>query len=227
MLIAAIPTLKPGLIDSLLLQIDACYVKPDIVLIINNTGKPLKVPDRRRYAELKFNHNIGVNGAWNHALEIASAYGAHLSILNDDISIGRSFFDEILKVLEHIPKAGVICPNTDSGKGYSSTEPFVRFVPRFVPMKRKEGWAFTIRDKLVKLLPLIPKELFIFFGDDWIWRHTYLNGYNWIKDLDNKITHLVGQSLTGGQYNIKLRKKLEYERNAYRAILSNGNGEMK
>ena len=213
MLLAAIPTMKPGRVNSLLEQISKCSVKPDVVYVMNNSLQAVSLPNRKNFLDIQFQKNIGVNPAWNCALKTAKLNRSNLSILNDDISIEEDFFRKALETLEKFPTCGVVCPNTNSGAGWAP--PGSRGA-RFAGMGKKEGWAFTIRAELIEKLPPIPIELRIFFGDDWIWHFTYINGYSWVKDLSSKITHAVGASL---RENPNIRKRLEYERNAYRALL--------
>lgn len=215
--IAIIPTMEMDRCLDLVYSISQCHVKPDRIIVINNSGQAY-TEDLSPHNVIVCNYveNIGVNAAWNIGIKLAREQSSHLSILNDDILIKEDFFKRInlLLSLRGMFDVPVFCPSTTHDRAlFDRTE--VNFYPsRTHYMRRKEGWAFTIRDHFVKSIRPIPKELFVFCGDDWIWNETVKYGTKWVKDERNIIYHTVGATF---KKNPKLRALLKHEKRIFHA----------
>jgi len=215
--IAIIPTMEMDRCLDLVYFISQCSVKPDKVFILNNSGKEY-TNDLSPYGVnvVNFEENIGVNAAWNVGLEFARIQSSHLSILNDDILIKEDFFKRInlLLSIRSLLDVPIFCPSTTHDKALFDRTEVSCYPSRTHYMRRKEGWAFTIRDRFAKTIRPIPKELFIFCGDDWIWNETVKYGTKWVKDERNIIYHTVGATLKN---NPKLRALLKHEKRIFHA----------
>lgn len=213
------------LVDSLLNQ----TIVPEKIFVVDNTENQDESYQKSFCSSCKvinyyksncsivsFGKNIGVNAAWNYGLKQAKKNNVHLAILNDDIEIENTFIEEsILTFYENI-HFGVICPYTKKTRE-EKVKKYKDY--KFHLMSKKEGWAFVINRRLVKELPYIPKELFIFFGDDWIYYFSNKLGVFWVKNMNIHILHEVGFTL---KKNKDLRRKLEYERVIYKRIINGG-----
>jgi len=209
-----IPTMNEDLVLAVLSQINKNETLPYRVTVINNSEKALNFSRAYEYPVkiVTPKKNVGVNPAWNYGLRKCKE-GNHLSILNDDIEITPLFFYKIEKCFNIRSRAGVICPNVTSKSALSTVTPEVKIKG----MKKREGWAFTIRNSLVKKIPHIPSSLKFFCGDDWIWNFTKRNKYFWFKDLYNPITHKVGETLRS---NMEIRYLMNKEKEIYRREMS-------
>lgn len=208
-----IPVMRWDLASLLLMQMSSNTKPPDKVLIIDNSGdKSYNMPDYRFVLNvIRPGKNLGVNASWNLGLELFRHSG-HLCILNDDIQIFPRFFEKVREGFELEPEAGAICPKT-----VTVWEAFIDNPDsiNLYPMKKREGWAFTLRDSVVKEMPPIPDRLEVFCGDDWFWKNTHYRGYKWFGDISNVLYHMVGASL---KTHTSLRAKLKREKRAFSEI---------
>lgn len=135
----------------------------------------------------------GFNKSINLALNALTDEDQAVSVLNDDVVLGPYFFEKNVNVLQSIATCGVACPATVHDKTYFLTSPHPPNVHR---MKRREGWAYTIRKDLLDLIPRVPhQKLKTFCGDDWIFWWTHKLGYFWYKDESNVIFHHEGATV--------------------------------
>ena len=213
MLIAAVPTMNinraKGIIASLLQNAPS----PDKIIILNNSSNSLD-SSKDNVLIANFKQNIGVNAAWNYAMQQAREEEAHLMLLNDDIKIKRNFVGKTLKLLQN-NNVAVACPLTTNNLRIFHKEVIE---PENISlwynlMQKREGWAFTISSQALMKVPPIPEELFIFFGDDWIWHHTG----QWVQDETNIIYHAVGETM---RENPPLRQLLNKERRVWRRLMA-------
>jgi hypothetical protein len=212
-----IPVMRWDLVLHLLEDIESNTKLPEKVILINNSRIPPGFPKKFAFNTEIFDvgKNIGVNAAWNYAIRNCWP-GSHLSVLNDDIRICRYFFELAENTFRADENIGVVCPNTVDSIEVAKDRCFIDSDLR--RMRKREGWAFTIRNTLRPQLPLIPDELFIFFGDDWIWTWTHELGFIWVKDFSNVIYHRVGGTLRQEE-NRPLRAVLNNERKVYRQLI--------
>lgn len=211
-----IPVMRWDLVLDLLKDIESNTRIPEKVMLINNSKTPSDFPKAFSFNTeiLDFGKNIGVNAAWNYAFK--NCGDSHLSILNDDIRICQYFFEMTQEGLEADAKIGVVCPETVGDLEKSRDRCFAGLDLR--PMHKREGWAFTVRADLKRHLPLIPDELFVFCGDDWIWTWAHELGFVWMKDFSNVIYHRIGGSLREKE-NRPLRALLRKEKQAYSRLI--------
>jgi len=210
-----IPVMRWDLVLQLLKDIESNTILPEKVILINNSRMPSNFPKKFAFNTEIFDvgKNIGVNAAWNYAMRNCRP-GSHLSVLNDDI---RHYFFELTEsAFKQAPIIGVVCPETIGDFEKSRDRCFIG--NNLQRMRKREGWAFTIRNTLRPQLPLIPDELFVFFGDDWIWTWTHELGMTWFKDFSNVIYHRIGGTLRQAE-NRPLRALLNKERKAYHELI--------
>jgi hypothetical protein len=196
---AVIPIVLDTFIYSLLDTIDANSVLPACVYIIDNTENGFECKDiKYKFPLIVYRdpdgNRLDVNKSWEIGLTWSKETNVlYTTVLNDDLLLNTTFFKYILKSFEDLPKAGVVIPTTvDFANKHLITADFPHTY-KFV--RKREGWAFTIRNSLInKVLP-IPKELETFGGDDWIYWNTRIAGYKWARMQGNVIVHYKGQTL--------------------------------
>lgn len=216
-----IPVIRWDLVWKLLIQISCNKVLPFKVLIIDNAVSGYNVfPDYRFKIEVvQPAKNLGVNASWNYGLEVFKGKG-HLCIMNDDVEIHPTFFEKVIESFNLKKDIGAVCPLT-TNKREEFRETFEKI--NLVRMKRREGWAFTLKEDMVNKMPPIPYRLKTFFGDDWFWRHTYWSGRKWYKDNSNLIFHAVGSSM---KTLSSLRYQLNREKKIFKSLMEElGNGQ--
>lgn len=213
-----IPTMVESYLVRTLEQISKTLRRPSHVIVFNNSPGSF-ISDFNLFPfpisiENAGGGNRGVNEPWNLAMALVSGR-SHLCFLNDDVLLNRDFFSRILQAFDKSVDAGIVCPHscaTEDGFRILSKEYEGDISPRQIDMKRREGWAFTLRRQLVSDCPHIPKSLKIFCGDDWIFRWVWKTGWKAKKDMHNVIYHMVGQTT---KLNPELRAKLNREKELF------------
>lgn len=207
-----IPVVNIDLSKRLLDSIAENTVLPYKILIINNSmgetafpaynGLPIEVFDSGRCMGVNESLNLGVS-------RIGDC--DYIAILNDDIILKEHFFEKNIKVFERYSDAGAVCPST-----VTELNDFQLLPPKeqIIYMERREGWAMSFRETVLKKIPPIPKQLVTFCGDDWLWRYTFLQDYYWYKDLSNVIYHQCGTAIK----SLDKRKYLRSEKDAFEVI---------
>lgn len=203
-------------------QLFGCIAKntiqpSEIILIDNASEEDFSIfPEKFNCLNIKYirnEKNIGVNPAWN--LGISLAKYKYISILNNDIIISSSFFKKIFEVFEN-PKnkeIGIVVPNTVKNKDYALENDDY---PIIMDLKKREGWAFTIRKEILDKIDPIPPELNLFFGDDYLFNSSLCNGYKNVKIINSNIYHYKGASSSD-----ELKPTMKKEREEWDKIKNN------
>jgi GT2 family glycosyltransferase len=185
--------------ESILKDICQNTVQPNQVIIIDNgstDNTSMVIDEFERVLPLTYirkEKNIGVNASWNLGTKLATS--DFVSILNNDLILGKQFFQGILKTFENNPKCAMACPRTTQGECETQKDVARNCVLRegnyvsHVPWRW--GWAFTLR-RDVALQILIPKSLFNYCGDDYHYFFIKLLGYDVLAMDDNFVYHFGG-----------------------------------
>jgi len=207
-----IPVINFDYVDALLQGISRNTLLPKRVIIINNS----KTISNNPYSIINIYglklyvitppFPLNVNPSWNLGI-LKTSDCDFVSILNDDIEIPETFFENVANAFDKYSDCGVVCPDTVISKeDFNSRIP----VGEVLKMKKKEGWAWTIRRELVDIIPPIHNDLQLFYGDDWYWWHTWKRGKVWIKIMNTIIYHTVGASVSKiSKIDRNIQKKAE------------------
>ena len=205
-----IPVVNIGMFNILLDNILKNTTLPSAIIIINNSSQPIKIsrPSDIEFIVIEPPTSLFVNESWNLGISYLTECD-FVSILNDDIEIPKTFFESVSEGFKFFPNAGAVCPCTVINKSDIVNFPIEN---KYVKMRKKEGWAFSIRKNLLDAIPPIDERLELFFGDDWFWWYTYRggSGYLWYKDHNIVIYHAVGTALRKLDYGKRnMQKKKE------------------
>lgn len=188
-----VPIIHDKFINGLLDCIAQNSLLPDKIIIIDNSENGVKLKTRLNIERYTPPSPHGVNASWNYGIHELFAQVDLISILNDDLLIENLFFEKILRVALLYKKFGVFCPETVSDAILiRDAMPLDSVIGS--GMNRREGWAWTIRSEVAKQIPPIPDELKTWCGDDWYWHHCAKLNRPWMKMINNKCFHFVGQS---------------------------------
>lgn len=203
-----IPIIVDYLFDQLLDSIEANTVLPDRIILIDNTLNGFYPKDRKIEITRLKSKTGGVNESWNLGIKNVSKDCEAVGIYNDDIVLNPWFFQRTIETLKWDNQCAVACPET-----IDVTQPLIKSKVRLIRMKRREGWCFTFKKRILDLIPSIPDNLIrTFGGDDFFWRYCYKMGYFWGKDLGNPIWHYKGISvLETGERARKRPEKIAWE----------------
>lgn len=223
-LAAIIPVMNWTIFKPLFKQIVNNSVIPELTVIIDNTKEGIQ-EKLARITPLKAYNMIAVwrpdkppvptNPSWAQGFNIVNQFSQQrgsvdiVSVLNDDIAIGRDFFKRVKKVLAAHNEAAVVCPYTITAKNKGKDKP-----EKLGRMVRREGWAFSIRKKILDNCPPFPEGCNYFYGDNWLWWACYRAFEKvWLKDPENVIYHHVGKSIIDlpDREGIIKREKLKCE----------------
>lgn len=178
---------------------------------------------------------LGVNASWNLGIRMCADCDM-VSILNDDVILGKSFFERNARLFREHRGCGVACPATVHDLAELPACPPLPYLSALgLPgkpgvgrrdnedaengaisrMRKREGWAFSIRRSLLDRIPPVPGELRTFCGDDWFWFWTHKLGFHWYKDTANIVYHKVGVSVRA----LRVRHSLRREKEALKSII--------
>lgn len=158
-----IPTMwRSNRIINMLDQLQECDYVDEVIIIDNDYKNKLEVELGPKVKYLKQEENIFVNPAWN--LGVSESSSDIVCLLNDDITFDvNSLFSQVYRCFDRFKCIGV------NVKSYGlKNKPFdIMITPGH---HIKNGWGcciFVDRTMWVD----IPKELKIFYGDNWIAKH--------------------------------------------------------
>lgn len=175
--------------DHLLLDIANNTVVPlEIILIDNNSLEPIynlvKKYQNLNILYIRNPQNTGVNAAWNLGRYLAK--GKYITILNNDIRVSVDFFKKIIDSMEGDDRVGLcsVRISKDLNKIFEVKDPVSK---KYV--FEMSGSAYTLRKTISDEIGPIPKELFIFYGDNFILSRLSQLGYKAIVISNNDIFH--------------------------------------
>lgn len=125
--------------------------------------------------------NIPLNYIWNNFKDICDC--EYLCFLNNDIIVGNTFIDDTIKILNNNNDVGAVIHVTNN-PNYIKSENILNY--KIFDTPRYQGWDFTIRRNLI---PIIPKSLQIFGGDDYIFSKLNTDGHKIAIALSSPIIH--------------------------------------
>ncbi len=219
-----IPVIRHDFVKLLMQDLADQVLPPDRVIIIDNSCGPesLQVSDMPFPVELICTgKNAGVNGSWN--IGISRSRGCDVvSILNDDIRVGKRFLEYAWRTLKSNENSAAACPRTANRRNLDERPPdpagpCFPEKPYVESMSRREGWAMTFKRSALDRIPPIPDDrIKTFCGDDWLWHWSMRLGMRWYKFTDILIYHHVGASMLE---NPEIRQTLNTEKAEFRKIL--------
>lgn len=209
-----IPTVQIPLLEDVIDSMERNTILPKRVIIINNSETEDYWTTSSLFQIDTYKSVKGrVNESWNLGVSLVDITCDYVSILNDDIILNRWFFQRVLETFDSKILCGVACPLSvnsmdDFGKGKAKR--------KIKKMEKREGFAFTIRKKVLDAIAPIPSHrLETFHGDDWYWYWTNIRGQFWYQDLGNIIFHHVGSSVLP----LGFRKTKKKEHNEWEKIM--------
>lgn len=205
-----IPVVNFGLAVALLKNIYDNGFAPAQVFVIDNTGMHCTFPEPLNDTTLLTVHvprqPLSVNHAWSLGFSTLRDLDL-ITVLNDDLLIERHFFEKIAILSSILPTAGVLCPQTVENPLDVFNTPDRVWIEN---MENREGWAYTIRTDVLRQVPPFPVDMKTFFGDDWLWKFTRLQGYGWWKVQGCRVYHYQGVTTrrTGIRSSLREEKKV-------------------
>jgi len=189
-----VPIVGNEFIGPMLQTIKANTVQPAEILVIDNREDPC---DLNCYVTqiMTWPSPRTVNESWNYGIDYMLKKRMDLiSVFNDDILLEKFFFEKMTSLAGIHEQAGVFCPETVKASDYVKN-PLPVGAEQCIKMKKREGWAWTIRGSIAEKVPPIPQEIATFCGDDWYWFKTARLGIPWMKMKNTWCFHYVGRSM--------------------------------
>lgn len=205
-----IPVVNFGLAVALLKNIYDNGFPPARVFIVNNTGMSCAFPRPQR-EEISLDvftprRPLPVNQAWSLGFQTLRDLDL-ITVFNDDLLVEKHFFEKVAILSSILPTAAVFCPETveDPLKVYDTPDRVW-----IETMENREGWAYTIRTDILKHIPPFPVDMHTFYGDDWLWKFSRLQGYGWWKIQGCRVYHYKGVTTrrTGMRTTLREEKKV-------------------
>lgn len=149
--------------------------------------------------------NIDLNKLWNNFY--LNNNEEYLCFLNNDMRITRNFIEDTVTILERDPNVGAVIHATNH-LSYKKVTKLNYIIPT---KKVMQGWDFTMRKSCYNL---IPEELKVFCGDDFLFQKMYDNNWKLALCTSSPVIHFKGQSYKDLKY--KKSDDLNIFRNKYR-----------
>lgn len=141
-----------------------------------------------RFKIIKNKDNIDLNRVWNSFYETTK--NEYLCFLNNDVRVTDNFVSDCEKIFNIEKNVGCVIHPTNHPNYIAKSQLKYKLINGGV----MQGWDFTIRRTAYKI---IPNELKIFCGDDYIFEHLYRGGFTLAYALSSPIIHYQGQSQKG------------------------------
>lgn len=131
--------------------------------------------------------NIPLNHVWNWFY--MNYTDDILCFLNNDVRITDNFISDVMGIFSKEDNVGIVVHSTNH-ENYTVKQPTLEYtvVER---SKYMQGWDFSIRRELYTL---IPEEIKTYCGDDFLYHHLYLKGYDMAITTSSPMIHFEGQS---------------------------------
>lgn len=193
------PVMRP---ESALLVLDNLSKQTTIIdriLIIDNGGN-FKPPSYCGFdiEIIEPRKNKGTNWAWNKAYNLDFDF---VGFIGDDYSFGPHLIQILIESFDKVlnPPIGAVTATIFKDRPFPVSDLSNAVYMRIVGGKGHMG-AILFKKELLQSIPKIPKEFFVFFGDDWIG--------HWIQRRGKEI-YETGVGI-GHKYKTDLKVKLDY-----------------
>lgn len=207
-----IPSMRPILVDRVLHDLNHQTVRPDFVVLVDNSTRYVRKYNDYRY-DLRIvrpKKNLGTNPVWNMALRLDADY---CGILGDDYRLCNTMVEKLLYGLslthgvENI-KAGATVPYLiQQSKRKPPNNTYIDMSQvRGAPLKTGKGQsaAVLMRKEIAHKIPTIPEQFNIFFGDNWISYHIFKMNMGWIRMSHCHIYHIPGPNNVSAMLNYRV-----------------------
>jgi hypothetical protein len=137
------------------------------------------------HKKILFDVKVDLNRLWNGLF--LSSDADYLCFLNNDIRIPSNFIEDTVNIFDKEPEVGIVVHATNH-LDYQSVKDLEY---RIMPYKFVQGWDFTVR---AGSFSMIPDDLKVFGGDDYIFNHYYKMGWKAAVALSSPVIHFYGRS---------------------------------
>jgi GT2 family glycosyltransferase len=131
-------------------------------------------------------YNIPLNHLWNSFKDLCKC--PYLCFLNNDVQLSNRFVEDTISTFSHNPSVGITTYVTNH-PDHLDTLPNLDFIILKPPTY--QGWAFTIKREL---MPTIPRDTQLFYGDDIIFSHVVNKGYHIAFVYSAPMVHYCSQT---------------------------------
>ena len=225
-----IPSMRPIRVDRVLHDLHNQTVKPDFVILVDNSTRYVRKRDYDYDLIIKRpGKNLGTNPVWNMALRLDADY---CGILGDDYRLCNTVVEKLLYGLSltygsNKIKAGATVPYLVQQR--KRKPPVNTYIDMShvtgVPLKTGKGQsaAVLMRKEIAHKIPKIPEQFNIFFGDNWMSYHIFKMKMGWIRMSHCHIYHIPGPTNVSASLNY--RGVLKHERRSWVEFLKGENAK--
>lgn len=131
---------------------------------------------------IRNNENISIHKLWNNFYNNGNE-SEYLCYLNNDVKLLNNYIKDTIDILDKDDTVGIVIHSSNS---YKYNKKLDNLDYRFSERKVKQGWDFTIRKKLYKVIPTV---LQFYYGDDWLFHYVYEQNYKVAVCISSPIIH--------------------------------------
>ena len=199
-----IPVVQREMFNELMQSISLNTLRPNQIIIIDNSQYGVsqclipncKIDIIRNKPKVDEDGNFipgsGTNEAWKQGIAALMPNISLVTFLNDDVYLNKLFFEKTYQTFEQVPKCGYLIPSILQDIVQVKTYSARHEREKLHKTKERNGWAFTLRKTYLDACPPIPKEMTIWYGDNWYADLCPTFGYQRLIRWDNPVFHYGG-----------------------------------
>lgn len=218
-----LPVMRPKSAEAVLDDLCNQTMLPDKIFLVDNgncwggkVGRGLFNLSTHWKNKLELNcffpgTNIGTNQVWNMMWSDYFSDCKYVGVIGDDYRINRNCIEFMKRIIDEDISPAATCAIVPGNH-----MPMVNGEFNSVPVPGKGHMGFTLfKREFLLTLPQIPKEFFIFFGDNWIGYHVERKGERLVQ-VNSPISHLHKYDLSD---KLDYKKVIEEERIIWKQYL--------
>jgi hypothetical protein len=172
-----LPVMRPSYADAVIADLVEQTTPPDYVILVDNGGtwptcdKGFLVDSKTAKFHMRcyrpWQGNIGTNAVWNLMWQDKFDGFDYVGVIGDDYRMNQYCLENMKKLIDTNITPAATC-RIEKG----AYKPIANGPLRWEPVQGKGNLGFALfRRDFLLTLPPIPKNFFIFFGDNWIGWH--------------------------------------------------------
>jgi hypothetical protein len=186
-----LPVVQIKMAKELLVALDKNTIKPTRVIVMDDSDYGFDPIPSTEYpvAYIRTKERGQTNEIFNTGMRMYHE-DEFVVMGNDDVVIHDRLLETIILAFDDNKRFGAVCPVTVG----SLEEVGVDEKPRYSAARGREGSIVAYRTSVFSQIPPVPKEIKVFFADDWCWNYVIDLGYLWGRIESSRIYHYLSIS---------------------------------
>lgn len=160
----------------------------DKLTIVNNIGSAEEIANKKynfEVNEIRPGRNIGTNAVWNMMWDSKADY---IGMIGDDFGLDDMLIEILFLAFDQLSGIGAVTATIFKDRPMILQKENRREVKGSVVVGRGHFGCALFQNEILQKIPKIPKELFIFYGDNWL-GHWLLKLNKPLKEINAGVSH--------------------------------------